>query len=306
MKTQTQQPVHSRARAIRGLAAIAVTAIITTLTMPAAHAGLFDAVKTKVTKARAKVSERIVGGIGDRQVMGAIIDSARPVIDLVLERKREYDAFDAEAFRDELLAAVDNIANMQTMLVGRVGPGISRLQDKLISAHPMVLFALSETPLTELLDKTEGMAPELQTLVRITTDAIHHLEASTPADRLRQLSALGMSAAAPAYVSCKFVLDNIFEEDIDMLNLLRLRVKQMSGVAKIALLVLPKSQTIGVNVVGGATVSIPNPLTPMIAGLKKAADEYYELSENWTEKFDACQQEQLNERLSDFLAAQGY
>lgn len=306
MKTQTQQPIHSKARAIRGLAAIAVTAIITTFTMSAAHAGFLDAAKNKASKARAKVSQSVGGGIGDRQVMGAIIDSAQPVIDLVLQRKREYEAFDAEAFRDELLAAVDNIANMQTMLVGRVGPGISRLQDKLTDAHPMVLFALSETPLTELLDKTEGMAPELQTLVRITTDAIYHVEASAPADRLRQLSALGMSAAAPDYVSCKFVLDNISEDDIDMINLSRLRAKQISGVAKIALEVLPKSQTIGVNVVGGATVSIPNPLMPLTAGLKKAADDYRGISEKWTEKFDDCQQEQLNERLSDFLAVQGY
>ena len=306
MKSQTQQPIHSKARAIRGFAAIAMTAIITTLTMPTAQAGLLDAAKNKVTKARAKVSEGIGGGIGDRQVMGAIIDSAQPVIDLVLERKREYEAFDAEAFRDELLAAVDNIANMQTMLVGRVGPGISRLQDKLTDAHPMVLFALSETPLTQLLDKTEGMAPELQTLVRITADAIHHVEANAPADRVRQLSALGMSIAAPDYVSCRFVLDNISEDDVDMINLSRLRAKQMSGVAKIALEVLPKSQTLGVNVVGGATVSIPNPLTPLTAGLKKAADDYHKISKNWMDKFDDCQQDQLNERLSDFLAAQGY
>lgn len=306
MKTQAQQAIHPKAPVNRGLAAIAVTAIITALTMPVAHAGLMDAVKAKATKARAKVSESVGGGIGDRQVMAAIIDSAQPVIDLVLERKREYDAFDAEAFRDELLTAVDNIANMQTMLIGRVGPGISRLQDKLIDAHPMVLFALSETPLTDILEKTEGMAPELQTLIRITTDAIHHVEANVPADRLRQLSALNMSITAPDYVSCGFVLDNISEDDIDTINMSRLRAKQISGVAQLALQVLPKSQTIGVNVVGGATVSIPNPLTPLTASLKKVADDYYELSENWTRKFDDCQQEQLNERLSNFLASQGY
>lgn len=144
------------------------------------------------------------------------------------------------------------------------------------------------------------------TLGRISRAAIEYVEANHSAERVVQLAALNMSVAAPDYVSCTFVLDNVSKEDIDDIKLSRLRAKQISGVAGLALRVLPKDQTIGVNVVGGATASVPNPLTAMTATIQKAGDKFHSVSDKWTKKYDDCKKDAVYSRLDEFLKAQGY
>lgn len=244
--------------------------------------------------------------LGDRETLAAIVESVQPVAELIRDRAAEYQSFDAEGFRYELSVAVENIANMQILIAGQPGPGLSRLQDKLYEAEPFVLFALSQTPLVELLDTTAGMTDELQTLGRISRAAIEYVEANHSAERVLQLAALNMSVAAPDYVSCTFVLENVSKEDIDDIKLSRLRAKQISGVAGLALRVLPKDQTIGVNVVGGATASVPNPLTAMTATIQKAGDKFHSVSDKWTKKYDDCEKDAVYSRLDEFLKAKGY
>ena len=70
--------------------------------------------------------------------------------------------------------------------------------------------------------------------------------------------------------------------------------------------VLPKSQTIGVNVVGGATVSIPNPAVMIPVALNKVADRFHKATDGWAKKYEDCQQNALNSRLKEFLEDQGY
>jgi uncharacterized protein YoxC len=236
----------------------------------------------------------------------ALVNSVQPIVQLVRDRQQEFQAFDAEGFRRDFGTAIDNVAKMQSMMTGRVGPGISKLQEKIQTAKPMLLFALHETPLARLLEKTQGMDDELNTIAKLTASAGDFVKSNFTGDQVRRISGLGMEIAAPAYVSCKFVMKNVDENDITNLKLSRLRAKQISGIASLALKVLPKSQTVGINVVGGATLSIPNPVTPITAALENVANKYYEVSESWTKKYEDCEQDQLNNRLSDYLQAQRY
>lgn len=294
--------------------AVAICVSVFLATPGSASAGkLRDAAKSTSSAARsvassvkAKTSSTVTGGIGSGGDISAIVDSVRPLVELVRERQQEYQAFDAEAFRYEFAAAIDNIAYLQSSLFGHVGPGIARLQDKIRTAHPMLLFALSESPLAMLLEKTQGMDDELLTIVRLTISAEDFVMERFSRDQVRRIGGLGLSIAAPDFVSCSFVLGNVDGDDITNLKLSRLRAKQISGIAGLALKVLPKSQTIGVNVVGGATVSIPNPVTPLAATLQKVADRYYEMTKKWTKKYDKCKQMRLNQRLAEFLEDQGY
>lgn len=332
MTTQIRQAANKTA-AIRccKLAIIACAGMLGLTSTEPAAAGTIDDVKVKVNDISRRVRttlpnkidavrddlqdirdrlpspiEDFGSGIGDRQTISAIMESVQPVAQQIRDRADEYQSFDAEGFRYELSVAIDNIAGMQIVVVGQPGPAISRLQDKVYEAQPFALFALSKTPLVELLETTAGMAEELQTLGRISRAAIEHIEANKPAERVAQLVALNMSIAAPAYVSCDFVLDNVSVEDIDDIKLSRLRAKQISGVAGLALKVLPKDQTIGVNVVGGATASVPNPLTAMTATIGKAADNFHTVSKNWTDKYDKCKKQAVYSRLDKFLQVQGY
>ncbi|MEM7003959.1 MAG: hypothetical protein AAF529_24445 [Pseudomonadota bacterium] len=273
------------------------------------------AVQNGITSANSSVSQvlgevqslssmaDVVGPLGDTTVINSIVDGVQPMVEMVQARQAEYAAFDAEGFRAELSSAVQTIADMQMAISGHVGPGITKLQMTLEEANPVVLFALSETPLVELIDKTQSLGGDIQMLVELTQGAISDIESHYATEQVIRFASLGMSAAAPVYVSCGFVLANVESSDIDTLNLIRLRMKQISGLSKIALEILPKSQTVGVNVVGGATLSIPNPVTPLVSSLKKVADKYYEKSENWTTKYDECAQDALMSRLDAFLSA---
>lgn len=270
-----------------------------------------DAIYSQVRTIRAQSNQMFAGMYKTKDslrdgAIDALVDSVRPLVELVRDRQQEFQAFDAEGFRRDFGDAIANIANLQNMLTGRVGPGISRLQDKIQTANPMLLFALSETPLATLLEKTQGMDEELNTIVKLTTNATDYVKANFPDNQVRRISGLGMEIAAPEYVSCKFVMKNVNSDDITNLKLSRLRAKQISGIAGLALKVLPKSQTVGINVVGGATLSVPNPVTPITAALQKVADSYYQMSESWTKKYEDCEQDQLNNRLSDYLQAQRY
>ena len=247
----------------------------------------------------------LAGPLLDTDIISSIVDGVQPVVENMQLRKAKYDDFNAEAFRTDLSAAVQTLADMQIAIRGEVGPGIAKLQAKLVTAKRPVLFALSETPLIELIELTEGLGAEIASLVTITNGAIADIESSYTAAQVARFASLGMSAAAPAYVSCTFVLDNVSDDDITNLGLIRLRMKQISGVTKIALEILPNLQTIGVNAVGGATLSIPNPVIPMVSSIKKVADKYYDASEDWTTKYDDCGDDQLSDRLDAYLSAQG-
>ena len=184
------------------------------------------------------------------------------------------------------------------------GPGIEGLKDKIAKAHPMVLFALSETPLLSLIEMTQGMTEELEALARITGGSITWIQANF--SNANAILALGASIVAPDFVSCSYVLDNISSYDINLIKLSRLRAKQISGIAGLALKILPESQTVGVNVVGGATLSIPNPVTPMTVVIQKQADEFHSVTKKWTKKYDQCWKSDLNKRLSTALGDLGY
>jgi hypothetical protein len=248
----------------------------------------------------------IAGPLADVKIIGTIVDSVQPVVEMLQVRKDEFDDFNANAFRSELSDAVQTLADMQMAISGNVGPGIIKLQAKLATANDFVLFSLSETPLVELIDLTQGLSSELATLLFITEGAIADIESSYTTEQIIRITSLGMSAAAPAYVSCSYVLDNVNEGDITNLNLIRLRMKQISGVGRIAIEIMPKHLTIGVTAVGGGTISIPNPVLPMVAAIKKIGDKYYGTSENWTNKYDSCSEDELSNRLDAFLTAQGY
>ena len=332
-------------RRIAGIT-LAALALAVTTTVPVAHAGLLERAKAKVHKAAPVVKGKVTGvkakatgaidrvavkvnevradvrsltgkvdlitqmgdigrGVGDGAI-GAIVDSVQPLVELVRERQQEFQAFDAEGFRYDLSAAADNIAYLQSALIGRVGPGISKLQAKIQTASPIVLFAMSESPLSTLLEKTQGMGDELRTVVRLTTAATDYVHDNLPEDQARRAAGLGMAIAAPEFVSCDFVMDNVNPDDIGNLKLSRLRAKQIIGVAGLALKVLPKSQTIGVNVVGGATLSIPNPIIAAPAAIQSVANKYYDVSKKWATKYDDCKLKRLNTRMAEFLEDQGY
>jgi hypothetical protein len=248
----------------------------------------------------------LAGPLADGQIIGALVDGVQPVVEMVQDRKAALDQFNSEGFRSELSEAVQAIADLQMALTGHVGPGITRLQMQLETANTYVLFALSETPLVELIDLTQGLSEEIASFVNLTNGAISDIESSYSAQQVVRFTSLGMSAVAPAYVSCGFVLENVQEQDITNLNLIRLRMKQISGVSKIAIEVLPKAQTIGVTAVGGATLSIPNPIIPMVSAIKKITDKYYDVSEDWTDKYDDCAADALQGRLEQFLVDHGY
>lgn len=338
--------MNTQPNTFRRIVGITLATLALTTTVPAAHAGLMDRAKAKVHKVAPAAKARVTGvkakangaieavsakvsevrsdvrsltgkvdlitqmsdigrGVGDGAI-GAIVDSVQPLVELVRERQQEFQAFDAEGFRYDLAAAVDNIAYLQSALIGRVGPGVSKLQAKIQTASPIVLFAMSESPLSTLLELTQGMGDELRTVVRLTSAATDYVHYNLPEDQARRAAGLGMAIAAPEFVSCDFVMDNVDPDDIGNLKLSRLRAKQISGVAGLALKVLPKSQTIGVNVVGGATLSIPNPIIAAPAAIQRVADKYYDVSKKWATKYDDCKVKRLNTRMAEFLAGEGY
>ena len=331
MNTQTQQAANKTIHSCK-LAAVVCAGVLGLAGAEPAAAGAIADIRNKVTDIFVRVRttipkkvdavhrdlqtvierlpnpvDELGSGIGDRQTLSAIIESVQPVAQLVTERVDEYQSFNAEGFRYDLSASVDNIVGIQVAVTGQVGPALSKLQEKVYDAQPFVLFALSQTPLVSLLEATAGMTDELQTLGRISGAAIDYVEMTLPAGRVAQLASLNMSIAAPDFVPCGFVLENVSKDDIDKIKLSRLRANQISNVAGLALQVLPKSQTVGINVVGGATVSLPNPLTPMAATIKKAADDFYRVTAKWTDKYEKCERNtQVYDRLTTFLNNQGY
>ena len=159
---------------IRNLIAIALVSAALAAPAPVSAGKLRGAIKSVSTSVKAKAASAVTGGKSGDAVK-AIVDSVQPLVVLVRERQREYQAFDAEGFRADFAAAIESIAYLQLSLIGRVGPGISRLQDKIQTASPLLLFALSESPLATLLEKTDGLDDELQTVVRLTTQAADYI-----------------------------------------------------------------------------------------------------------------------------------
>ena len=294
---------------IRNIIAAALVSAAFAAPAPVSAGKLGSAIKSVSTSVKAKAKSAVTGGKSGDAVK-AIADSVQPLVELVRARQEQYQAFDAEAFRADFAVAIDSIAYLQESLLGGVGPGISKMQAKIQTASPLLLFALSESPLSTMIEKTEGMEEELETLVRLTTRAAEHIASKNLA---RRAVGLRMSVVAPTLVSSRFVMGNIEADDITNLKLSQLRATQIKALAERAINVLPKSQTIGVNVVGGATVSIPNPAVVIPNKLQKVADWWLNKTEGWTEKYDECKKKLLDKRLAIFLeeqakimAVQGY
>jgi hypothetical protein len=247
----------------------------------------------------------VTQGLANHEAMNAVIESTAPLVELVVAQQRDYQSFPAESFRSELTTTVDALFALPEIIRGSESDQKQKIHGRISEAHPFFLYALSKTPLTRVMERASEMSEELVAISNFAQAAREHVAQYYPEEAVR-MARVQISLAAPEYVSCSFVLDNVTDEEISAMKLSKLRAKQINGLMQLTTEFLPEDQTVGVTAVGGATLSIPNVVKPIVVEMGNAAEEYGKFLKTWLEKVDSCESDALDNRLSAFLDSQDF